>query len=283
MGFRMLLFLFLLVSLQSCFSRYVMTEKELKAYYAKRTDEPIYHRITNDSVSLFCATRGADTLPALLLIHGAPGAWYGSRNFLEDTCLTNHFQVIAPDRPGYNNTRYRQKRKSLPSIGEQARILHLALQLNHSGKKARVVGSSYGGPIAAKMAIDHPEAYAQVLLLAAAADPQKEKFWWFHPFIKGGPVKWILPRFLRNATTEKFKHIAELRLLEPQWKKLAVPLVALQGGADSIVDPGNLSYLKQQLEGQKARFYFLPEAGHLLRWQYPELVISLLRAAPASE
>lgn len=273
----------LLLTLQSCFSRYVMTEKELKAYYAGRNDEPQYHRIINDSVSLFCATRGADTLPALLLIHGAPGAWYGSRNFLEDTCLTHHYQVIAPDRPGYNKTRYRNKRKALPSIAEQAQLLQLALQLNHSGKKAVVLGSSYGGPIAAKMAIDSPDKYDAVFLLAAAADPAKEKFWWFHPFIKGGPIKWLLPRFLRNATTEKFRHAGELRALEPQWKNLNVPLTALQGGSDSIVDPGNLDYLKTQLEGKKARFYWLPEAGHLIRWQYPDLVISLLRSAGHSQ
>ena len=37
------------------------------------------------------------------------------------------------------------------------------------------MGSSYGGPIAARIAIDHPEAFYQVLLLAAAIDPATMK------------------------------------------------------------------------------------------------------------
>ena len=82
----------------SCFSRFVMTEKELRAYYKDKPEKPLFFTIHNDSVELFCATSGADTLPPLLLIHGAPGAWYGSRNFLEDSALKQHFHIIAVDR-----------------------------------------------------------------------------------------------------------------------------------------------------------------------------------------
>lgn len=273
-------FFILAALLQSCFSRYAMSEKELRAHYAGRTNEPEYHRIVNDSLSLFCAVRGADTLPPLLLIHGAPGAWYGSRNFLEDTCLTNHFQVIAPDRPGYNKTRFKRKRKAITSIALQARLLHQALQLNHSGKKAVVVGSSYGGPIAARLAMDHPESYEAAVLLAAAVDPQHETLWWFHPLVWHGPIKWCLPHFMKSATDEKHRHIRELQELEPYWKTLAVPLIALQGGADQLVSPVNLDYLKLQLAGKRACFYYLPEAGHFIRWQYPDLVVSLLLNNP---
>jgi pimeloyl-ACP methyl ester carboxylesterase len=88
----------------SCFSRFVMTEKELRTYYKDKPEKPLFFNIHNDSVDLFCATSGADTLPPLLLIHGAPGAWYGSRNFLEDSVLKQHFHIIAVDRPGYNKS-----------------------------------------------------------------------------------------------------------------------------------------------------------------------------------
>lgn len=132
--------------LSGCFQRFVMTEKELKEYYKDKKQKPVYFTIQNDSVSLFCATAGSDTLPPLLLIHGAPGAWYGSRNFLEDSVLQQHFHIIAMDRLGYNKSRFRNKRKAVTSIEMQAIAIHEALRLNRSFKTGVVLGSSYGAP-----------------------------------------------------------------------------------------------------------------------------------------
>ena len=49
-----------------------MSEKEIRQHYANREVKPTYFIIRNDSVKLFCATTGADTLPPLLLIHVVP-------------------------------------------------------------------------------------------------------------------------------------------------------------------------------------------------------------------
>src|SRR5687767_3340126 len=125
----------------SCFSRFVMTEKELRTYYKDKPEKPVFFTLHNDSVDLFCATSGADTLPPLLLIHGAPGAWYGSRNFLEDTVLTRHFHVIAVDRLGYNKSRFRGRKKAVTSFTTQAIAIHEALQLNKSNKAGIIAGS----------------------------------------------------------------------------------------------------------------------------------------------
>src|SRR4028118_1143260 len=110
----------LISMLTGCFSRWVMTEKEIKAYYAQKPVKPTFFTIQNDSVKLFCATTGSDTLPPLLLVHGAPGAWYGSRIMLDDTILQAHFHIIAMDRLGYNKSRFRNKKKAVTSIDLQA-------------------------------------------------------------------------------------------------------------------------------------------------------------------
>src|SRR5438876_10307528 len=102
---RFIFLLFITFYCTGCFNRFAMTEKELRTYY-KNKPQPGYHTIQNDSVRLFCATAGADTLPPLLLIHGAPGAWYGSRNFLADPVLQQHYHMIAIDRLGYNKSRF---------------------------------------------------------------------------------------------------------------------------------------------------------------------------------
>ncbi len=97
-----------------CFRRWVMTDKEVRKYYANKPVKPTWFTIQNDSATLYCATTGSDTLPPLLMIHGAPGAWYGSRILLDDSILQKHFHLIAVDRPGYHKSRFKGKKRLLP-------------------------------------------------------------------------------------------------------------------------------------------------------------------------
>lgn len=277
------IFLVLLVSVlcSGCFRRFSQTSKQIKEYYKDKPVKPTYFTIQNDSVKLFCAVAGADTLPPLLIIHGAPGAWYGSRNLLADTMVTSRFQVISVDRPGYDKSAFKNSRKTVTSINLQATIIYEALRLNRSFKKGIVMGSSYGGPIAVKVAIDHPEAFYRVLLLAAAVDPDHEKFFWFNKYAHHGPVKWLLPHFMKAADNEKYTHVKELRKLLPFWSRLTVPVTALQGDADHIVSPVNLDFEKKMLAGKDATFIILPGVDHLIRWQRADLVRSIiLKGAP---
>ena len=273
--FRSLAIVFATLTFAGCFNRFSMTDKELKKYY-KDKPQPSYFTLRNDSVSLFCATAGADTLPPLLMIHGAPGAWYGSRNFLSDTSLQQRYHIIAVDRPGYNKSLYKNQRKAVTSITTQAIAIHEALQLNHSGKTGVVLGSSYGAPIAAKMAALYPEAFHHLVMLAPAIDPQKEKFWWFHPLVRRGPVRWFLPRFINHATDEKFAHKAELDHMLPDWAKINIPVTVVQGASDNIVNPANLDFAKKMLQGKQAEFILLPNTGHLIRFEKPEIVKAIL-------
>ena len=251
---------------------------QLKEYYKDR-EKPTYFTIQNDSVKLFCAVAGADTLPPLLLIHGAPGAWYGSRNLLDDSLIKARFQVISVDRPGYGKSTFKGKRKAVTSIDIQSVAIYEALRLNRSYKRGIVMGSSYGGPIAAKIAINHPEAFYHVLLLAAAIDPDHEKFFWFNKYVHRGPLKWMLPRFFRTATNEKYTHVRELQQLVPYWQQLTVPVTAVHGEADETVDPVNLDFARKQLTGKNNSFISLPGMGHLIRWQRPDLVRTILLEA----
>ncbi|MEJ7737854.1 MAG: alpha/beta hydrolase [Chitinophagaceae bacterium] len=253
-----------------------MTEKEIRLFYKEKTVRPVFFTIQNDSVKLYCAVTGSDTLPPLLLIHGAPGAWYGSRNMLDDTLLQKRFHIIAMDRLGYNKSWFRNKQKAVTSIDIQAISILEALRLNRSHKKGVVLGSSYGAPIAARAALLQPERFMHLLLLAPAIDPDKEKFWWFHKYIRGGPVHWFMPKFLRTATDEKFAHIRELRKLQGLWQQISIPVTVIQGGTDAIVDPSNLEFAKKHLSGTQARYIYLPQAGHMLRFGQSKLIREVL-------
>ena len=195
---------------------------------------------------------------------------------LDDTILQKKFHIIAVDRLGYNKSRFKNKRKAVTSITTQATAIMEALRLNRSRQKSIVLGSSYGAPIAAQIALQHPGSFYHLFLLAPAIDPDKEKFWWFHKYIHRGPVHWFLPRFLKSATDEKFAHVKELLQLKPSWQQLSVPVTVIQGGVDNIVDPSNFEFAKQQLQGKEAQFIFLPEAGHMLRYRQSKLLRDIL-------
>lgn len=262
-----------------CFRRFRMNDRQVREYFSAKQVQPVYFTIQNDSVQLFCAVAGADTLPPLLLVHGAPGAWYGSRNMLADSELQRHFQIISVDRPGYHRSRFNGRRRAVTSIARQSVAIHEALRANRSHRKGIVLGSSYGGPIAAQMAIDYPGEFYHLVMLAPAIDPDKEKFWWFSKLIKHGPVKWMLPHFLRVATDEKMTHVQELRKMLPEWERLNIPVTVVQGSADKIVDPANLDFARKVLADKQAEIISLPGAGHLVRFQRPELVKEILLKA----
>jgi pimeloyl-ACP methyl ester carboxylesterase len=264
------------VSCTGCFTRFVMTKREIRQYYKDKPVKPTFFTIQNDSINLFVATAGADTLPPLLVIHGAAGAWYANRTLLEDSTLLKRFHIISADRLGYNQSRFRNKRSAVTSITIQASAIHEALRLNRSFKTGVVLGSSYGAPIAAKMAMLYPNEFHHLVMLAPAIDPDIEKFWWFNPLIRGGLVRWLLPRFINSANDEKLSHVAELKKMVPEWSTLTIPATVVQGGADNIIYPENFEFAKKALQDKQAEFIFLPEAGHLIRVQRPDVVRSIL-------
>ncbi len=263
------------MGLASCFRSWRKNDRDIREHYANRSVKPTFYTIQNDSLKLFVATTGADTLPPLLLIHGAPGAWYGYLNMIDDSLLQSRFHIIAIDRLGYNHSSLRKKR-FVTSIETQARAAALALSLNRSRQKGVVLGRSFGAPIAAQMAILQPQHFEKLVMLAPAIDPAKEKFWWFSKPAKWWIVRLWLPHRLNVATFEKFAHAKELEKLSKQWFKLQVPTTVVQGGKDWIVDPSNLDFARQQLANKNANFIFLPEAGHLISNSHPDLVRKLV-------
>lgn len=261
--------------LSSCFRSWRKSDREIREHYANRNIKPTYYTIQNDSLRLFVATTGADTLPPLLLIHGAPGAWYGYMNMVDDSLLQQKYHIIAVDRLGYNHSSYRKKR-FVTSIDTQARAAALALSLNHSRQKGVILGRSYGAPIAAKIAILNPQRFNKLVMLAPAIDPSTEKFWWFSKPAKWWIVRMWLPHRLNVATFEKFAHVKELEKLSNEWSQLEVPTTVVQGGKDWIVDPSNLDFARKQLTNKTAEFIYLPEAGHLISYSHPDLVRKLV-------
>jgi pimeloyl-ACP methyl ester carboxylesterase len=115
---------------------------------------------------------GGEQAPPIILIHG----------FISSNLIWSHvllplahkgFHVIAPDLPGYG---YSDKPSDARyTIAEQARGV-VAFMDRLGIKKAIIAGTSYGGAVAATMALDFPERVAKLILIGAVTnDDPKQK------------------------------------------------------------------------------------------------------------
>ncbi len=281
MKFKNLIFYFCLAvitfSISSCFvlNRYIYTDKELAAHYATKPVKPSYHFIKYLDYNIHYAQVSlSDTLPLLVFLHGAPGAWYGYMNLMDDAELQQHYKMIAIDRPGYGKSNYGQAELSTTLQGLALKAVIEAC--NTSKKPVTLLGRSYGAPIAAKYALYEPQNIRQLIMVSPVIDPQKEKFYWFSPIGKWKVVQWFLPSVLNVATKEKYAHPKEMQKMEREWKNILVPTVVLTGENDWIADTSNLSYAKKHIVNAPVQFIKLKNTGHLITYEQPQVIKDIL-------
>jgi 2-hydroxy-6-oxonona-2,4-dienedioate hydrolase/4,5:9,10-diseco-3-hydroxy-5,9,17-trioxoandrosta-1(10),2-diene-4-oate hydrolase len=110
---------------------------------------------------IFVAETG--TGPAIVLLHGGgPGA-SGVTNYSRNIdALARHFRVIVPDMPGYGrSTKKIDKRDPFGSLADAVRGLLDELQIG----TAHLVGNSYGGAAALRLALEHPHRVGKMVLM----------------------------------------------------------------------------------------------------------------------
>lgn len=223
----------------------MMTDEQIEARYAKKK-KPKFESYQYLNRDLHYAETGADTLPVVVFVHGAPGAWYGYIDYLDDSLMQRKYNMVSIDRPGYGKSNYG---KALTSIAEQSRILKPLLELKkrYKNRKLILVGRSYGCPIVLKAAADYPELVDGIVLMAPAVDPKREKFWWFSRLANSGLMRALLPRMLNVASSEKFSHAKELKILEKDLSKVRQKVIMMQGMKDQIISPENVCYVDSAL------------------------------------
>lgn len=269
--------IFLVIStflLSSCFSKYRTTTREVRRHYAKLT-HPKVGIFKNDTLQLQYASTGSDTLPMLLLIHGAPGGWWGYMNMLDDTTLQKHFHIVSVSRLGYGKSRLKHHR-AVTSIEKQAKSLLSVLPTNHSTEPIIVLGRSYGAPIAAQLASMIPDQVKHLVMVSPVIDPEKERFYWFSRLGKNRFIQLFLPKEFNIATEEKYVHAEELRKTLPIWEKLSMPVAVLQGEDDWIGDPVNLEFAKKRIGGNQAQYITIAKAGHMLTFSHLNMIKELI-------
>ena len=114
---------------------------------------------------------GDEKAPPIILIHG----FISSNLIWTNTLLPlahKGFRVIAPDLPGYG---YSDKPADAEyTISEQARAV-IGLMDRLQIERATIVGASYGGAIAATVALDYPERVEKLILVGAVTNDDAKK------------------------------------------------------------------------------------------------------------
>ena len=114
---------------------------------------------------------GDESAPPIILIHG-----FISSNLVWNEVIVHlaqkGFRVIAPDLPGYG---YSDK----PADGRytiDSQAYAVSGLMDRLGiESATIVGASYGGAVAATMALDYPERVANLVLVGAVTNDQPKK------------------------------------------------------------------------------------------------------------
>ncbi|WP_245962939.1 alpha/beta fold hydrolase [Ulvibacter antarcticus] len=202
----------------------------------------------------------------LLFVHGAPSSISTWEKYLIDTTLIAATNMYALDRPGYGYSNFGDE---ITSIDQQSQILSAIINENKL-QNVIAIGSSYGGPIAARVGLLNPNVKA-VVMISPAIDPSIEKDFWASRFTQWKLTRWLVPTAYRVAGDEKQFHARELALIENDWKNLTIPILHFHGNIDDIVPYENINFSKENF--QNVEVISISDKGHEISYKNSELII----------
>lgn len=199
----------------------------------------------------------------VVFVHGTPGSAADWAGFLHARAPEQH--RLAIDRPGFGGS---GPGEPVVSLAEQARAI--AGLVDGAGSPAVIVASSYGGPVALRLAADRPDLVGGLLLVGGAADPRRERIHPLQSLAARALVSAMLPRALAHSNAELLALRRELELLAADLARIQASVTILHGLDDTLVPAPNARYLAERLTGAaRLRFVLVSGAGHFLHLLAP--------------
>jgi pimeloyl-ACP methyl ester carboxylesterase len=257
----------LLLFMDSCL-QFRMSKTEIDSYFKDKETKGVLKQYDLDKRRLIYLITGDSTKPLVVFVHGSPGSLSAFIDFMADTVLLKHAQLITVDRPGFGASNFGYAE---PSLIKQVALLEPILRERKKNRPIILVGHSLGGPFIARMAIDYPELVDGLIMVAPSIDPELEPYEWFRGPMATPFIKWLLPRSIRASNDEIYQLKPQLEDMLPLWKKITVPTIVIQGAKDSLVDPENAEFARKMMVNAPVKLVMI-EGDHFIPWSAPDKI-----------
>lgn len=263
-----------ILSLSSCF-RFRISDSTAFRKLGKLPYDFQVHRYTIDGYhTIRYFEIGCDSQPVVIFVHGGLGTSRDFMKYLKDTALLNHYKMIVPDRYGHGYSDFGQTEVNLQ---KQAEYLYPILKKARLvGTKTILVGHSYGGTVAARLAMDYPNMIDNLVLSSPAIDPQNEKKFWFNKILDFWAIKWMMPQNFIIANDEKLAHAQQCLEMEPYWNKITMPTVYIHGRNDLIVPFINYEFAKKHLLNAPVKYVLRDSLNHDFFVDKPKILTNII-------
>ena len=235
--------------------------------FVQKVHPEAFKVIEKNGEKLHYVQLGAKNKPILLLIHGSPGSWKSFAHFYKDERLLSDFDIITYDRMGFGDNRAGKPHLSLDDhLIVPLEVLNLK---ENEKREVIIVGHSYGGPVAAKLASILSNRVRKLILVAASMDPELEKMKWYQHVGKLPIIRSLIPSTLDVVNREILGLKAELLKLESQYP-IQKDTRIIHGAIDKLVPVENVEYMKRNFPQFKLRV--IKEMRHFVPWSFPHLI-----------
>ncbi len=257
-----------LILMDSCM-QFRMSKSEIDQYFSNKPKKGTLQEYKTQDRTMHYVVAGDSTLPLVVFVHGSPGSLSAFINFLSDSSLLAHAQLITVDRPGFGLSNFG---RAEPSLHRQAECLKPVLERHKNQRPIILVGHSLGGPLIARMAMDFPELVDAIVMVAPSIDPELEPNEWFRGPFATPFLKWMLPRSIRASNDEIYRLKPELEEMLPLWSTIHAKSVVIQGKKDSLVPKENADFAAKMITNAPLKLILVEGMDHFVPWSNPEII-----------
>ena len=210
--------------------------------------------------------------PTIAFIHGSPSSSAFWIKMLRDSALQSRANLLAIDRPGYGGS---DRGRAMISVEEQAANVAQVIRNRRPSRDQKLIlhGSSYGGTVSARIAMDYPEEVDGLLLQSASMAPLEEFTYWISHPTNHWSLRWLMPRAIRTVNMEKINHQAQLEYMADRWDNITARTVIAHGTDDWLIYPPNAYFACDRLTNAEELIHHMVDgAKHDLIHTAPDLL-----------
>ncbi len=267
-------------------------------------DRVDHHFVQNDDVKIHYVTLGEGK--PILFVHGFPDIWYSFRHQMHT--LSSDYKTAAMDLRGYNQS---DAPEGIDNYKFDKILTDVTAVIDDLGGKVTLVGHDWGGAIAWRYAMTHPEKLERLVILnlthprgyaAVIANPtaaQKNSTAYARTFASskpdGGPVPAGILRIANKFGDEVADHYREALGRSsydgmvnyyranydrvrggPDTPNIEMSVLQIHGLKDRAVDKDGLKGTWDWIDNDYT-LLTIPDAGHFVQTAAPELVTSTIQ------